>query len=149
MPGQSLPQAYMAGKHDFSNCRLYWLRLQFIRHRRRQVNNPVSGRNILSVAGILAFALGSGAALAESGNPAVPGQDAEDMLIIAQADEAASSRLSIEQVVTRLEADGFRVHGIELDDGRYEVDAIDASENRVELEVDPETGEILRNERDD
>jgi len=114
------------------------------------VINTVPGRNAIIVAGILAGAFGPGVALAEGGYPAVAGPEAQEMLIVAQADQgAASSYLSIEQVVTRLEADGYRVHGIELDDGRYEVEAIDQAEKRVELEVDPETGEILHQELDD
>lgn len=44
---------------------------------------------------------------------------------------------------------GYEVRKIEIDDGRYEVDAIDPDGQRVEMHVDPLTGKILKVERDD
>lgn len=74
----------------------------------------------------------------------------EQVLVVAQAEPApASSYLSIEEIVSRLEQDGYKVYEIELDDGRYEAEALDASGNRMELKIDPESGEILYQERDD
>jgi uncharacterized membrane protein YkoI len=45
---------------------------------------------------------------------------------------------------------GYEVRKIEIDDdGYYEVKAIDPDGRRVEAEVDPVTGKILKVERDD
>ncbi|MGH8496117.1 MAG: PepSY domain-containing protein [Gammaproteobacteria bacterium] len=105
------------------------------------MNNSISAWKAVVSCGALAAAFGSGVA---SANPA------GDVLVVAQADQRArNSYLSIEQIVSQLEASGFRVYEIELDDGRYEVEALDASDNKVDLDVDPETGEILHQELDD
>lgn len=57
--------------------------------------------------------------------------------------------LPMDQVAGQLRADGYDLREIEIDDGRYEVDAVDAEGRRVELYVDPVSGKILKVERDD
>jgi hypothetical protein len=57
--------------------------------------------------------------------------------------------LSLSQVESRLNQQGFRVLEIERDDGRYEVKAWNSDNRCVELDVDRRTGAILRTESDD
>ena len=57
-------------------------------------------------------------------------------------------------VAAKLENEGYTIHEIELDHGRYEVKMIDARGLRVEASLDPVTGELLpyrdhRYDRDD
>ena len=66
---------------------------------------------------------------------------------------ADSDRNGTEQelarVRTALEAEGYRdVHDLEVDDGRFEVDAVNAQGQPVDLELDLETLEILYVDRD-
>jgi len=57
--------------------------------------------------------------------------------------------LPLDQIEQSLRSQGYEVHELEIDDGRYEVEAIDPDGRRVELYIDPLTGKILRTERDD
>lgn len=57
-----------------------------------------------------------------------------------------TSNAEIEQ---RLTADGFRVYEIERYPNWVEVKGIDRSGACVELHLDPNSGEVLRSERDD
>jgi hypothetical protein len=66
---------------------------------------------------------------------------------------AVSDRNGTEQELARaraaLEAKGYRdVHDLEVDDGRFEVDAVNAQGERVDLELDLETFEVLYEDRD-
>lgn len=55
--------------------------------------------------------------------------------------------MSIEEVIRTVQAAGYRdVEEVERDDGRYEVKASDAEGRRVELKLDPVSGEILKTE---
>ncbi|MFU2488281.1 PepSY domain-containing protein [Thauera sp. WH-1] len=55
--------------------------------------------------------------------------------------------MTMEQVQTKLESAGYRdFEKIEHDSDKYEVKAIDAQGRRVELDVDPVTGDILKTE---
>lgn len=55
--------------------------------------------------------------------------------------------LSIPQVIQRLEASGYRdFEEIERESDGYEVKAIDPEGRRVEIDVDPITGEVLKTE---
>jgi Peptidase propeptide and YPEB domain. len=55
--------------------------------------------------------------------------------------------MTMEQVQTRLESTGYRdFEKIERDSNKYEVKATDAQGRRVELDVDPVTGDILKTE---
>jgi hypothetical protein len=55
--------------------------------------------------------------------------------------------MTMEQVQTKLQAAGYRdFEKIERDTTKYEVKATDAQGRRVELDVDPVTGDILKTE---
>lgn len=55
--------------------------------------------------------------------------------------------MTMEQVQTKLQAAGYRdFEKIERDSNKYEVKATDAQGRRVELDVDPVTGDILKTE---
>lgn len=55
--------------------------------------------------------------------------------------------MTTEQVQTKLESAGYRdFDKIERDSKKYEVKATDAQGRRVELDVDPVTGDILKTE---
>jgi hypothetical protein len=55
--------------------------------------------------------------------------------------------MTMEQVQTKLQAAGYRdFEKIERDSTKYEVKATDAQGRRVELDVDPVTGDILKTE---
>ena len=66
----------------------------------------------------------------------------------ATAPQAASKvqpSLNIRQIYDRLDAAGYReLQEIEWSDGRYEVKGMNAQGERVKLEVDGNTGEVLR-----
>lgn len=57
--------------------------------------------------------------------------------------------MSIGEIAVKLEEQGYSVRGIEIDDGAYEVTAVDADGVRVEADLDPSTGEPLRGWRQD
>jgi uncharacterized membrane protein YkoI len=58
--------------------------------------------------------------------------------------------LPLDKVERMVRSRGYEVRKIEIDDdGYYEVKAIDPDGRRVEAEVDPVTGKILKVERDD
>lgn len=60
---------------------------------------------------------------------------------------AQSSWMSLKDVQTKLEAAGYTdFREIERDKNKYEVKATDPQGQRVELAVDPVTGEILKTE---
>jgi hypothetical protein len=55
--------------------------------------------------------------------------------------------MTMEQVQTKLQAAGYRdFEKIERDTTKYEVKATDSQGRRVELDVDPVTGDILKTE---
>ena len=55
--------------------------------------------------------------------------------------------LTMQQVLTKLEAAGYRdFREIERDKNKYEVKATDPQGQRVELDVDPVTGDVLKTE---
>ena len=55
--------------------------------------------------------------------------------------------MSMEQVQVKLEAAGYRAfEKFERDSNKYEVKGTDAQGRRVELDVDPVTGDILKTE---
>ena len=58
-----------------------------------------------------------------------------------------SNWMSIKDVLNKLEAAGYRdFREVERDDNRYEVKATDPQGQRVELDVDPVTGDVLKTE---
>lgn len=61
-----------------------------------------------------------------------------------------SGEMDIPAVVKSLESEGYtHIESVERDVGRFEVDATAPNGNRVELEIDGNSGEILHSERDD
>ncbi|HAF56345.1 MAG TPA: PepSY domain-containing protein [Thauera sp.] len=63
------------------------------------------------------------------------------------APAAQSNWMSIKDLLNKLEAAGYRdFREVERDDNRYEVKAVDPQGQRVELDVDPVTGDILKTE---
>ncbi|MBL8545522.1 MAG: PepSY domain-containing protein [Hyphomonadaceae bacterium] len=67
----------------------------------------------------------------------------------ALAQSNAGNDLALGQIESRLTSQGFRVLQIERDDGHYEVKALNASGQCVELDVSRRSGEILRTKSDD
>ena len=58
-----------------------------------------------------------------------------------------SNWMSIKDVLNKLEAAGYRdFREVERDDNRYEVKATDPQGQRVELDVNPVTGDVLKTE---
>ncbi len=84
--------------------------------------------------------IGAGAAIApafaQNASPAVT-----------SAAPAQSNWLSIKDVLNKLEAAGYTdFREVERDRNKYEVKATDPQGQRVELDVDPLTGDILKTE---
>ena len=66
------------------------------------------------------------------------------------APQAAASGLSMIEVLQKLESEGYTAfEEIDRDRGVYEVSATSPNGTFVEIEVDSNTGEVLRSERDD
>ena len=65
----------------------------------------------------------------------------------ATAPAAQSNWLSIKDVLGKLEAAGYRdFREVEREKDKYEVKATDPQGQRVELDVDPVTGDVLKTE---
>jgi uncharacterized membrane protein YkoI len=65
-------------------------------------------------------------------------------------DPRAAPALAAADIARMLEAQGYsNVHDIELDDGRYEVEAVNAAGQKVDLKLDPRDGRILSEQQDD
>ena len=70
--------------------------------------------------------------------------------LMVQAQNATSAELDAKQIIAKLEAAGYtRIHDVEKDDGIWEVEATNSAGQRVELDVDPVSGNVLREEPDD
>jgi hypothetical protein len=68
---------------------------------------------------------------------------------VAGDDDRMASAEEIARVRAALEAKGYtEVHDVEVDDGRYEVDALNPAGQRVDLELDLESLEILDEDPD-
>ena len=57
--------------------------------------------------------------------------------------------MSTDQITQKLTAEGYKVRRVKEEGGAYEVYALDANGNRVEAIVNPVTGEVLGNDKDD
>ena len=57
--------------------------------------------------------------------------------------------MSMSEIAAKVEGQGYRVLEIEIDDGAYEIKAVDAKGLRVEADLDPSTGEPIRGWRQD
>ncbi len=65
-------------------------------------------------------------------------------------DANAMPQLSAADIANQLQSQGYRnVRDIELDDGRYEVEATNPAGYNVDLKVDPRDGRILEEDIDD
>ncbi len=63
--------------------------------------------------------------------------------------QPGQTMLSQSEVAKRLEAKGYGVRRLKMDDGCYEVYLTDAKGARLEAYVHPATAAIVRSERDD
>ncbi|MBY4893333.1 PepSY domain-containing protein [Rhodobacteraceae bacterium N5(2021)] len=77
------------------------------------------------------------------------GAQAQGMGTQAQIPAQAADFMSIAQIATLLEGQGYTVLEIELERGRYEVEMRDANGMRVEAYLNPITGEVLPYRDDD
>lgn len=86
--------------------------------------------------------IGAGATFAQSASPSTtPAATA------AAATAPQSNWLSLKDVMTKLEAAGYRdFREIEREKNKYEVKATDPQGQQVELDVDPVTGDVLKTE---
>ncbi|RMX01433.1 PepSY domain-containing protein [Allofranklinella schreckenbergeri] len=68
-----------------------------------------------------------------------------------QPARAAAPSLTAEQVRARLEKAGYTgIHDVDYDDdGYWEADAVNRAGQRVDLRIDPHSGAVLRERRDD
>lgn len=67
-------------------------------------------------------------------------------LVLAQT----SAGLDENAIIRNLEAAGYTdVHDLEKDDGIWEAEATNAAGQRVELDIDPTSGSVIREEPDD
>lgn len=65
------------------------------------------------------------------------------------AQNATTNWMDPNQVISNLESAGYTdVRDLERDDGIYEAEATNASGQRVDLDIDPSTGAVLREEPD-
>lgn len=63
---------------------------------------------------------------------------------------SSTSKLSIEAVIARVKAEGFTdIEEVELEDAHWEVGAKDAKGKEVEIEVDPSTGALKVEPKDE
>jgi hypothetical protein len=94
-------------------------------------------RNFLIVPALATAIAGSAAslALAASDTPKV--------------DVPREQWLSIGQITDKLTAQGYQVRKVKAEDNGYEVDAVDKNGMRLEADIHPVTGEILKSEDDD
>jgi hypothetical protein len=67
----------------------------------------------------------------------------------AQTQAQTQDRMSIGQISTMLEGQGYKVLEIELERGRYDVEMLDGQGRKVEAYLDPATGEVLPYRDDD
>ncbi len=69
---------------------------------------------------------------------------------VAQAQNATAAQLDAKQVIAKLESAGYtNIEDVERDDGVWEVEATNSAGQRVELDVDPVSGNVLREKMDD
>ena len=71
-------------------------------------------------------------------------------LTLTQNASTAPAEIDLKEVIAKLEGLGYKQIGeIEKDDGRWEIEATAADGRRVELDVDPRDGTIVRERPDD
>jgi len=63
---------------------------------------------------------------------------------VLEAIPATGERMSMSEVIGKLEAEGYRVDEIEFDDdGYYDVDLYDANGREIDVDIHPVTGKVL------
>ena len=68
----------------------------------------------------------------------------------AQPDDfGKASLMSISQIAAQVEKNGYKVLEVEMDDGQYEISAVDTKGMRVEADFNPWTGEPVSGWRRD
>lgn len=70
--------------------------------------------------------------------------------LLAQAQPQQSQQLTANQIITLLENAGYtQITDVEKDDGVWEVDAVSPKGERVEIDLDPVSGKIIRERPND
>tara|TARA_R110000868_G_scaffold58122_1_gene179257 strand:+ start:38576 stop:38890 length:315 start_codon:yes stop_codon:yes gene_type:complete len=90
----------------------------------------------------LALSLLAGATIALQSTPAYADDDKET------CDAPADKWLPKQDLEAKLKADGWTIKNIKVEDGCYEVYAIDKDGKRVEAYFDPETFEAVKTKED-
>lgn len=85
----------------------------------------------------LAFAIATAAGSASASNDDV------------RVDVPRDQWLTIAQITEKFTSQGYDVRQVEVEDGGYEIYAIDKNGKRLEAYVHPVTGELLKSEMDD
>ena len=70
-------------------------------------------------------------------------------LAMADSSKAPAGSMTVAQVTSKLQAQGYNVTKIKFDDGSYKVKATDASGHKDKLSVNPQTGAVLSKGNDD
>lgn len=60
----------------------------------------------------------------------------------------AADWISVAEAANIATEAGYTVHEVERDDGCYELNVVDSSGQRFELDIHPGTGEIVKTDRD-
>jgi hypothetical protein len=55
-------------------------------------------------------------------------------------------QMSVSEITSKVKGMGYDVRDVELEDGCYEIKAVDQKGARFELELNPVTGEIIKTE---
>jgi hypothetical protein len=64
--------------------------------------------------------------------------------------QTAPNELNAKDIIAKLESAGYtQIHDVEKDDGIWEVEATNSAGKRVELDVDPVSGNVVREDPDD
>jgi hypothetical protein len=70
--------------------------------------------------------------------------------LLAQAQPQQSQQLTANRIITLLENAGYtQITDVEKDDGVWEVDAVSPKGERVEIDLDPVSGKIIRERPND
>ena len=71
-------------------------------------------------------------------------------LALADSNKAApAGSMTVAQVTSKLQSQGYNVTKVEFDDGSYKVKATDASGHKSKLSVNPKTGDVTSKGNDD
>jgi uncharacterized membrane protein YkoI len=71
-------------------------------------------------------------------------------VLFAQTPNATATELDAKQIIAKLESAGYSsISDVEKDDGVWEVDAVNSAGKRVEVDVDPVSGDVLQEHPDD